>query len=355
MKRLSPLGLGIFVSLVVSSCSIRATLTPPLTATPAFTSTLLPTFTQTPRAPAPSPTRTRSPTTTLTPTITLSPTPLPTPTVTRTPTPWPLPSGRSACDEKRFRSAALGQDMPYYIYLPPGYADSQAQRRYPTLYLLSGLGGNYKEWQGYGACPTMDRLIANRQAQPMIVVMPSGNDNPAGGVGSYWFNHAPPPVGDGKRWGDYIWQDLVSYIDANYRTIPRRESRAIGGLSAGGQAALMFGYTHPERFGVVGAHSPSFRHADGVVAFFGDQNYFNQYDPEWLVQNTQTWRELTLWIDVGDHDDQWGQAIVAYHNLLVALRVPHEWHLFYGFHDPAYWATHVPDYLTWYSSKLLGQ
>ena len=72
----------------------------------------------------------------------------------------------------------------------------------------------------------------------MIIVMPAGNDNPAGGVGSFWFNHAPPPMSDGKRWGDFIWKDLVNYIDSNYRTIPHRASHAIGGLSAGGQGAL---------------------------------------------------------------------------------------------------------------------
>jgi enterochelin esterase-like enzyme len=244
--------------------------------------------------------------------------------------------------------------MPFYLYLPPGYS-VQSQRRYPTLYLLSGLGGNYKEWYNFGICGIMDELIATGKAKPMIIVMPSGNDNPAGGVGMYWFNHAPPPVSDGERWGDYVWKDLVTYIDANYRTLPKRESRAIGGLSAGGQAALMHGFTHPELFSIVGAHSPSFRRADGSVAYFGDEEYYNQYDPIWLVQNTDTWKQLTIWIDDGDHDDQWGSAILAYHDLLVKLGVPHEFHLFYGFHDPPYWAIHTPDYLLWYASKLVGQ
>jgi len=244
--------------------------------------------------------------------------------------------------------------MPFYIYLPPGYS-TQAQRRYPTMYLLSGLGGNHKEWHGFNACGIMDEMINSGQAKPAIMVMPSGNDNPAGGVGSFWINHAPPPVSDGKRWGDYIWKDLVTFIDANYRTIPKRESRAIGGLSAGGQAALMHGLMHPELFSIVGAHSPSFRRADGSVPYFGDEKFYNPYDPVWLVQNTQTWRELTIWIDVGDHDDQWGASIIEYHDLLVALGVPHDWNLFYGFHDPPYWATNVPKYLAWYASKLVGQ
>jgi enterochelin esterase-like enzyme len=277
------------------------------------------------------------------------------PTTTPTSTPWSKPTGRSSCEDKRFRSASLNQDMSFYLYLPTGYADTQPRRRYPVLYLLAGLAGNYKEWPGYDLCDVMDDFIAQGVVQPMIVVMPSGNDNPAGGLGSYWFNHAPPPVGDGKRWGDYVWKDVVNYIDANYRTLATRESRAIGGLSAGGQAALMLGMTHPEIFRVVGAHSPSFRHADGVIPSFGDEKYFNQFDPEWLVQNTTTWKQLIIWIDDGAQDDQWGTAILDYHNLLVKLGVPHEFNLFYGFHDPPYWATHLPDYLEWYSAVLIGQ
>ena len=198
------------------------------------------------------------------------------------------------------------------------------------MYLLSGLGGNYREWVQYGVCSEMDGLVRNGRVQPMIVVMPSGNDSPAGGLGSYWFNHAPPPLSDGKRWGDYIWQDVVNYVDTNYRTIPRRESRAIGGLSAGGQGALTHALTHPEIFSAVGAHSPSFRRADGSVAAFGDPAYYQQYDPIWLAQNTQTWKELAIWIDDGDADNQWGTAIREYHDLLVALDIPHEWHIFPG-------------------------
>jgi S-formylglutathione hydrolase FrmB len=245
--------------------------------------------------------------------------------------------------------------MPFCIYLPPGYSDTQAQRRYPVVYLLSGLGGNYKEWKDYGVCSVMDQFVLSGRVQPMIVVMPSGNDNPAGGIGSYWINHWPNPPSDGKRWGDYIWKDLVTYIDANFRTITRRESRALGGLSAGGQGALTHALMHPDIFSVLGAHSPSFRTADGSIAYFGDPAFYNQYDPVWLVKSTQTWRQLTIWIDYGDNDKQWGPAGNEFHNLLVSLNILHEWHIFSGTHEPPYWMTRVPDYLQWYSAKLIGQ
>jgi enterochelin esterase-like enzyme len=201
----------------------------------------------------------------------------------------------------------------------------------------------------------MDQLILSGRVQPMILVMPSGNDNPAVGSGSYWFNHAPPPASDGKRWGDYICQDLVTYIDSKYRTLPRRESRAIGGLSAGGQGALTHAFTRPEIFSVIGAHSPSFRQADGSLPEFGDPAYYNQYDPVWLVQNTQTWRQLKIWIDDGDADTEWGSAIRDYHDLLTSLGIPHDWHVFPGAHAPAYWQANASTYLQWYSSMTSPQ
>ena len=292
------------------------------------------------------------------------PKPIPVPVVILTPTvvapsdfivtQTALLAERGECSAQSFYSAALGEQMSFSLYLPPGYFD-ETDRRYPTVYLLSGGGGNYKEWVEYNICPQMDQLVLSSQVQPMIIVMPSGNDNPAVGTGSYWFNHALPPVSDGKRWGDYIWQDMVTYIDSNYRTLPQRVSRAIGGLSAGGQGALTHALMHPEVFSVLGAHSPSFRRADGSMADFGDQTYYNQYDPIWLVNNTQTWRQLAIWMDDSDSDTQWGSAIRDFHVLLTSLDIPHDWHTYPGTHAPAYWMANLPNYLKWYASELVGQ
>ncbi len=236
--------------------------------------------------------------------------------------------------------------MPILIYVPPGYYDSQ--RRYPVLYMLHGYGGPYTEWEKWGLLANIDPMIRQGEIPPMIAVMPEGEH-------SYWFNHANVPGSDGKPWGDYVWKDVVGYVDANYRTLPRRESRAIGGLSSGGQGALMLGLTHPEVFNVVGAHSPSLREADGSLLYFGDQLYFNKYDPIWLVKNTKTALQLTIWMDDGEQDDVWGREIVRFHTLLNQLSIPHEWNTWPGTHQGTYWAPHVPDYLNWYGSKLVGQ
>ncbi len=249
--------------------------------------------------------------------------------------------------EDRFYSRLLGEQLPILLYLPPGYFEST--RRYPVLYMLSGFSGDYREWATYGLGDVIDALIRGGQIPPMMIAMPEG-------AKSWWMNHAPPPASDGKRWGDYVVQEVVGFVDVNYRTLPRRASRAVGGLSAGGQSALMFALTHPEVFSVAGAHSPSLRTADGSVAAFGDEIYFRQYDPVWLLKNTTTWKQVAIWIDIANNDTQWGDAIHDFHKTLDALGVAHEFRdQWEGKHDSDYWATRLPDYLQWYSSKLVRE
>ncbi len=342
------------------------TLTPAHTLTRTRTPTWAPTHTPT-RTPTstPSLTPTRPPTPTLASTLTppspesvcgAAKTPMPTPTGAATagpqrtlaPSPATMPSfGRSQLLDTSFYSELMGQQMPVLVYLPPGYFDSN--RRYPVLYMLSGFAGDHHEWVNWGLCESLETLIRSGQIQPMIVVMPQGDH-------SWWFNHAALQGSDGKPWGDYIWKDVVGYVDATYRTLARRESRGVGGLSAGGQGALMLALTHPELFSFAGAHSPSIRGADGSLAFFGTPDYFRQYDPLWLFQNTDNWRDLQLWIDVGSGDKQWGDAVHQLHNLLLARGIPHEWcDTWPGIHDNYYWSAHNDDYLVWYSAQMAAE
>jgi enterochelin esterase-like enzyme len=327
------------------------------TATDTPTSTLTPTHTPTPTrsftpTPVPSPTRTHTPT----PTHTATPRP--------TPTPYPVPSGDISRIDATFRSASLQLDRELIIYLPPGY-NTQSQRRYPVWYVLHGWGGydlmqkHTTEWEQWGLMAGVHDAIVKGAVQPMIVVQPNGFMQD--GQCSLFFNHGPGT--DGKPWGDYIWKDVVNYIDSNYRTIPRRESRAIGGFSFGGQGALSLALTHPEVFKVVGGHSPSFRGADNSISFMNDWNWFNQFDPIWLTQNTDHAKQLSLWLDVATGDDKVrtcgagsDRCVEAYHTLLVDKGIPHEWHdTWPGPHEGTYWQGHLPDYLAWYSSQLIGQ
>ncbi len=143
-----------------------------------------------------------------------------------------------------FASEAVGRKMKYNIVLPAKY--EQSNDRYPVLYLLHGYSGNYTNW-GRMKVPEYARDY------DLIVVMPD--------VGNSWYvNWAKSDEGQKNRWEDYFVKDLIGHVDTNYRTIAKREGRAINGLSMGGYGGLMLGLRHPDLFCAIGSHS-------GAVAF----------------------------------------------------------------------------------------
>jgi len=150
------------------------------------------------------------------------------------------------------------------IYLPPGYETSD--KGYPVVYLLPGLGATERWWAcgefspffsplgiavqnlpESGFASIIDGLIADDKMQPMIIVMP---DISTAYGGSFCVNSAL----NGNH-EDYIVNDIVPYIDANYRTLPSRNSRGIAGHCMGGYAAMYLTMRHPDVFGAVASHS----------------------------------------------------------------------------------------------------
>lgn len=229
--------------------------------------------------------------------------------------------------------------MPYFIYLPVGYAESG--KRYPVLYMLHGFGGSNTEWIGYGFPEEADREINTGEIPPMLIVFPQGDQ-------AYWVNHA-----DGEPWGDYTAKDVVTYIDAAYRTLPDASHRAIGGLSMGAHGALQLTMNYPGTFSVVGMHSPTLRDFADRFGFFGDEAYFNAHDPAHLVeQNPAYARQLKIFVDVGEQDEAWYEKTMAFHDLLTSLNIPHQFSTWSGTHDGDYWRAHCRDYLRFYAANL---
>lgn len=211
--------------------------------------------------------------------------------------------------------------MRYIVYLPPCYAETDL--RYPVLYLLHGLGYTEDQWLRLGVAETANRLLANGEIVPFIVVMP--------------YNYgSDPPASD--PFDEVLLDTLIPAIDSHYRTLPRRDYRAIGGLSRGGGWAIHLGVRQYQTFGFVGAHSPAIFAADGATL----KMRLLQIPPDFVPR---------FYIDIGDADQDL-KPVRAFEALLEELNIEHSWRLNVGAHTEDYWRAHVADYLRWYSAQF---
>jgi enterochelin esterase-like enzyme len=164
-----------------------------------------------------------------------------------------------------YASKSLGRRRPLQVYTPPGY-DADPSRRYPTLYLFHGSGDNEATWVAHGhAHWILDNLIAQRRAEPMIVVMLDG--------------HAVAPGTTTDRNANLaaferdLLQDAMPFVAAHYRTREEAAHRAIVGLSMGGGQSLNIGLKHHDRFAWVGGMSSS---VGGAADLLGDGAALNR-------------------------------------------------------------------------------
>ena len=158
----------------------------------------------------------------------------------------PVPeNGKIRVEESVFHSASLGRDMHYLVLLPRDYSGT---RRFPVLYLLHGLYGDYKNWD------TRTHLEQVAAAYPWLIVTPDAGD-------SWYTNSATKPA---DKFEDYIAKDLISEIDRKYRTIAEKRARAVAGLSMGGYGAIKLGFKYPNLFAFAGSLSGAFNAAQNL-------------------------------------------------------------------------------------------
>ncbi len=137
------------------------------------------------------------------------------------------------------------------VYLPPGY-DEEAGNRYPTAYMLTGFTGRGTMLLNDSAFDEtlperLDRLITSGAVQPMIVVMPDCFTRLGG---SQYLNSSAT-----GRYEDHVVDELVTYIDAHYRTRSEPGQRAVLGKSSGGYGSVILAMRHPDVFGLMACHS----------------------------------------------------------------------------------------------------
>ena len=157
-----------------------------------------------------------------------------------------------------YDSAVAGFDRRLSVYTPAGY-NPCGKTRYPVLYVLHGIGGDEDAWLEQGrAAQILDNLIASGQAKPMIVVFTNGNISQEAAPGQNSTGYVRPTMQLPKTMEgtfETSFPEIVKFIDSNYKTIAKKQSRAICGLSMGGFHTLYISLNYPDMFNYSGMFS----------------------------------------------------------------------------------------------------
>lgn len=255
-------------------------------------------------------------------------------------------TGRAECNS--LSSKILARAVPYCVLLPPSY-DAEKTRRYPILYLLHGLGDNEQMLVHSGGMNLVEDLWEQKQLGEFLIVTPAGE-------ASFYINSR-----DGKqRYEDFFLQEFMPGIEKRYRAQAGRKSRGIAGISMGGYGALHIAFRHPQLFGSVGAHSAALLEALPKISAqdsrqfgrlrvlggaFGspfDAAFWTRNDPVTIARRANL-SGMQIYFDCGSEDDfGFDEGADALDKLLTSRHIPHEFHLYPGGHNWAYFAEHLP-------------
>ncbi len=194
--------------------------------------------------------------------------------------PWDAPLAgrldRRTIDSTLLRGNPLGDphERPIWVYVPPGYDDTN--ERYPTVYVIQGYTGHVGMWANRAPfrqpfIETADALFASGEVPACIVVYVDA-----------WTKYGGSQFVDSPGTGayhSYLCDEVVPWVDEAYRTIPRRESRAISGKSSGGFGAMITPMLRPDLFGALATHAGDTLYELCYVPEFGTAaRFLRDYD-----------------------------------------------------------------------------
>ena len=196
-----------------------------------------------------------------------------------------------------YHSDKHNADRRITVYTPAGYENNK--QRYPVLYLLHGMGGDEDSWSTLGrAAQILDNLIAQGKAKPMIVVMTNGNSDLQAAWGESPTGYVTPTI-ELPKTTDGSFEDafpeVVTFIDKAYRTIAKKESRAIAGLSMGGFHSMQISKEYPTQFNYIGLFSASAR-------FKGRKESHIYENCEEKIKKQFSQKPALYWIAIGKED-----------------------------------------------------
>ena len=268
-----------------------------------------------------------------------------------------LAFGQAKTDTITVFSCAMQKNLHAAVTTPSSYQNGS--EKYPVVYLLHGGSGAFSDWHKKVTEPGLVGRMA--EEYKLIIVTP--------GVGpsSYYYDS---PMMDSVRYETYMVDELIPYIDRTFRTLAKKESRAITGLSMGGHGAITLSAKHPELFIAAGSMSgvmnidtrmwnvnDDFRilRLKGQKDMLGaDLNYegpeFNKYTAVGLVNQMKS-NGLALIIDCGV-DDFLISTNRQIHQLLLENGTPHEYIERPGAHTWPYWTEALPVHMLFLNKYL---
>ncbi len=168
--------------------------------------------------------------------------------------------------DRRIWSPALQQKRDLYVYLPPGYDPGK-----PCCFVLwlHGAFGDEQIAFLLARLEMLDRLVMSGLCPPTVVAIPDGTIS---GSSSILAKHSFFVNGQHGRFGDYLLDDVVGFIESRYALRPERDARALVGVSAGGFGALSHGIKQRAKFGHVAALAPpaNLRYSNQDADYFAD-------------------------------------------------------------------------------------
>lgn len=240
-----------------------------------------------------------------------------------------------------YESKAMGVNRYVWIYTPPGYDKSNA--KYPVYYLLHGNGETQTGWVMNGrANIILDNLIADKKAEPMIVVMPHGHPVQSAAVGPQ--KDVPYAGEPGLRnftlFTKELLEQIVPMVEKNYRTYTDADHRAIGGLSMGAMQSVAIGLAHPELFHYVLAYSGGFGSLGPVSS---SQDVASQSPWKELLANPESAKKSLRLLFLGSGREEAG--LLAPGKTLVQLLkdkgIDARWSDYPGGHVFSVWRNHL--------------
>jgi enterochelin esterase-like enzyme len=233
-----------------------------------------------------------------------------------------------------FESRAVRGRVHLVVLLPAGYQETT--RRYPVVYFLHGLPSSANAYRDVGF---LRRAMKKLRRQFIVVAPQAARDHDTDPEYLDW--------GPGRNWEAAVSEELPAYVDAHYRTIPRRRARALVGLSAGGYGATSLALHHLDDFAVVESWSGYFHPTDpsgrraldlGSTQRNRRANLHNA-----VVGLRRGFRAHPTFFGfyVGREDARFRAENRALHRELVSAGIPHVFEIYPGAHERRVWNAHA--------------